>query len=61
MSKRMSGSSSRQTIPTVSGKVKQGGNVIAMLKLLPVIKPAFKMFPVVLEEMGYGDLVIRKK
>jgi len=43
------------------GKVKQGGNVIAMLKLLPVIKPAFKLFPVILEEMGYGDLVIRKK
>jgi hypothetical protein len=34
---------------------------MAMLKLLPVVKPAFKMFPPVLEEMGYGDLVIRKK
>ena len=43
------------------GKTKQGGNVIAMLKLLPVVKPAFKMFPIVLEEMGYGDLIIRKK
>jgi len=32
-----------------------------MLKLLPVVKPAFKMFPVILEEMGYGDLVIRRK
>ena len=43
------------------GKVKQGGNVIKMLKLLPVVKPAFRMFPVVLEEMGYGDLVLSKK
>jgi hypothetical protein len=43
------------------GKVRQGGNVMAMLKLLPVIKPAFKMFPIALEEMGHGDLVVRKK
>ncbi len=43
------------------GKVKQGGKVTAMLKLLPVVKPAFRMFPIVLEEMGLGDLVIRKK
>jgi hypothetical protein len=43
------------------GKVKQGGNIIAMLKLLPVVKPAFKVFPQILEEMGHGDLVIRKK
>jgi hypothetical protein len=40
------------------GKVKQGGNVIAMLKLLPVVRSAFKMFPIVLEEMVYGDPVI---
>lgn len=43
------------------GKIKQGGNVIAMLKLLPVVRPAFKVFPTVLEEMGHGDLVLRKK
>ena len=43
------------------GKVKQGGNVMAMLKLLPVVRSAFKMFPVALEEMGHGELVIRKK
>lgn len=43
------------------GEVRQGGNVVAMLKLLPVVRPAFKLFPVVLEEMGYGDLIIRKK
>jgi len=43
------------------GQVKQGGSVIAMLKLLPVVKPAFRMFPIVLEEMGYGNLVLQKK
>ena len=43
------------------GQVKQGGNVISMLKLLPVVKPAFRLFPVVLEEMGYGRLVLKKK
>ncbi len=43
------------------GKVKQGGKITAMLKLLPVVRPAFKEFPKVLEEMGYGDLIIKKK
>ena len=42
------------------GKVKQGGKVTAMLKLLPVVKPFFKSFPGVLEEMGYADLIIHK-
>ncbi|MBN2284547.1 MAG: hypothetical protein JXO48_11715 [Deltaproteobacteria bacterium] len=42
------------------GKVKQGGKITAMLKLLPVVKPAFKEFPVTLVEMGYEDLVIKK-
>jgi hypothetical protein len=42
------------------GKVKQGGKITAMLKLLPVVRPAFQLFPVILQEMGYGDLVIRK-
>src|SRR5208283_161143 len=36
------------------GKISQGGNIVAMLKLLPVIKPAFVMFPKVLEDMGRG-------
>lgn len=42
------------------GKVRQGGKITAMMKLLPVVRPAFKLFPVVLEEMGYGDLVLKK-
>ena len=40
------------------GKVKQGGNVVAMLKLLPVARRAFEMFPVALRELGYDHLVI---
>jgi hypothetical protein len=44
-----------------TGKVKQGGNFVAMLKLLPVVRPAFKMFPVVLREMGLDHLILTKK
>jgi hypothetical protein len=43
------------------GKVKQGGKITAMLKLLPVVRPTFKRFPEVLKEMGYEDLIVRKK
>jgi hypothetical protein len=43
------------------GKVKQGGKVTAMLKLLPVVKPSFKLFPVILKELGYEDLIVQKK
>ena len=43
------------------GKVKQGGKITAMLKLLPVVKPTFKRFPEILKEMGYDDLVVTKK
>jgi hypothetical protein len=42
------------------GKVKQGGNVVAMLKLLPVVRAAFSMFPVALKELGYDDLILTK-
>lgn len=43
------------------GKIKQGGNVMAMLKLLPVVRAAFRMFPVALEELGYANLVVPEK
>ncbi len=43
------------------GIVRQGGKVTAMLKLLPVVKPAFQMFPVALKEMGLDDLIVLKK
>ncbi|NLH47085.1 MAG: hypothetical protein GX444_00630 [Myxococcales bacterium] len=42
------------------GQVKQGGNIVAMLKLLPVVRPAFAMFPVILKEMGLDDLILVK-
>ena len=48
-------------IPSITkGIVKQGGNIVAMMKMLPVVRPAFAMFPVVLEEMGYSDLIIKR-
>jgi hypothetical protein len=48
-------------IPSITkGIVKQGGNIVAMMKMLPVVRPAFAMFPVILEEMGYSNLIIRK-
>jgi len=43
------------------GIIKQGGKVTAMLKLLPVIKPAFRLFPVALQEMGRENLIVTKK
>jgi len=43
------------------GKVKQGGKITAMLKLLPVVRPTFSAFPVILKEMGYEDLIVHKK
>jgi hypothetical protein len=43
------------------GYVKQGGKITAMLKLLPVVKPAFQEFPKILEEMGYSNLILQKK
>lgn len=42
------------------GRVKQGGNVVAMLKLLPVVRAAFSMFPVALKELGYDNLILTK-
>jgi hypothetical protein len=43
------------------GKVKQGGKITAMLKLLPVVKPMFQYFPVILKELGYENLIVTKK
>ena len=36
-------------------------DLTAMLKLLPVIKPAFQLFPVALKEMGLERLIVTKK
>lgn len=43
------------------GKVKQGGKITAMLKLLPVVRPSFKVFPVVLKDLGYENLIVQKR
>ena len=43
------------------GKVKQGGKITAMMKLLPVVRPAFGMFPVILKELGLENLIITKE
>ena len=42
-----------------TGKLKAKGNVAKALALLPAIRPAYKMFPKVLNEMGRGDLALR--
>jgi hypothetical protein len=41
------------------GRIKQGGNVVAMLKLLPVVKPGFQVFPIVLRDLGYEHLILK--
>ncbi len=43
------------------GKVKQGGKITAMLKLLPVVRPSFKVFPTILKDLGYENLIVRKR
>jgi len=43
------------------GKVKQGGKITAMMKLLPVVRPAFGMFPVILKELGLENLIVTKE
>ena len=43
------------------GRVKQGGNIVAMMKLLPVVRPAVQFFPVILKAMGLEHLIIQKK
>jgi len=48
-------------VSITKGIVRQGGNIVAMLKLLPVVRPAFAVFPICLEEMGYGNLVVKRK
>ena len=43
------------------GKIKQGGKITAMLKLLPLVRPMFQFFPVALKELGYEHLIISRK
>ncbi|MBU0544331.1 MAG: hypothetical protein KKH97_03190 [Proteobacteria bacterium] len=58
MSRRKSLAASRSVAAVTRGKVKQGGKITAMLKLLPVVKPMFQHFPVILKELGYENLII---
>jgi len=39
-----------------SGEIESEGSVPRMLKLLPVIKPAFKLYPEILTEHGMGSI-----
>lgn len=39
-----------------SGEILSEGSVPRMLKLLPVIKPAFKIYPEILKEKGLGSI-----
>ncbi|MBC2717039.1 MAG: hypothetical protein HF978_17175 [Desulfobacteraceae bacterium] len=43
------------------GKIKQGGKITAMLKLLPLVRPMFQFFPQALIELGYEDLIVERK
>jgi len=40
-----------------SEEIESEGSVPKLLKLLPVIKPAFKIYPEILEEKGLGSIV----
>ncbi len=44
-----------------TGKISARGNPAKAMKLLPAIKPAFDLYPQVLNELGLGDLVPRKE
>lgn len=43
------------------GKIKQGGKITAMLKLLPLVRPMFAFFPVALKDLGYEHLIVSRK
>jgi len=43
------------------GKIKQGGKITAMLKLLPLVRPMFQFFPLALKELGYENLIAKRK
>ncbi len=45
-------------ISIAMGKIKATGNVSKALGMLPAIKPAYKIFPEVLKEMGRKDLIV---
>jgi len=40
-----------------TGEIESDGSVPRLLKLLPVIRPAFKIYPEILREKGLGDII----
>ena len=40
------------------GKIKASGAITKLLGLVSIIGPAFRMYPKVLEELGYPELVV---
>lgn len=42
------------------GKIKQGGKITAMLKLLPLVRPMFRFFPEALKDLGYEDRIVAR-
>ncbi len=43
------------------GKIKQGGKITAMLKMLPLVRPMFQFFPQALKDLGYENLIISRE
>ncbi|PIP42707.1 MAG: hypothetical protein COX19_00045 [Desulfobacterales bacterium CG23_combo_of_CG06-09_8_20_14_all_51_8] len=43
------------------GKIRQGGKITAMLKLLPLVRPMFQFFPMALKDLGYDHLLVKKE
>jgi hypothetical protein len=42
------------------GKIKQGGKITAMLKLLPLVRPMFQFLPQALKDLGYEDRIVTR-
>jgi hypothetical protein len=42
------------------GKIKASGAIGKLLGLVSVIRPAYRIYPKVLEELGYPELVLKK-
>jgi putative sterol carrier protein len=43
------------------GKIKAQGAIGKLMGLVGVVRPAFRMYPKVLEELGYTELVLKKR
>ena len=43
----------------LSGKAKAEGNLTQSMKLLPLLKPVYELYPQILKELGREDLIVR--